>query len=569
MRNRSTSGALTVRAIAGTHVVLLAMSVEPDAVDGLLGFTIERSRGKGGKKEPLPNFLIFEENAGAEEPDHSSAENPFQAFQWCDYAAAPGSSYTYFVTARYGTPTDLKDRDSVEIEIETEDPDQGRHGIYFNRGAAGWQAYQRHFGQRDPDQVPDRGAYKWLSRGLEEALLAFIAQADGEGWGLRASLYEFNCMPILDALWGANRRGVDVEIVVDEMADEKDTTPQPKTKNVAAITVGEIENLCTPRTRSGNISHNKFVVLLRNEKPVEVWTGSTNVTKGGIFGHSNVGHLVRDPAVAAAYLAYWEELVKDPVPADLKDANRKIGEQPEDRLKATGEDRLPAPSSVDAVFSPRSSLAALEWYAELLGQATESAFLTAPFGVSAQLAKVFEEDRDYPRYLILDKEDKRIAPVARKIEKDLDNEVAVGAYLGEGNWHGWLEEHLTGFNDAVLFVHTKYLLVDPLGEDPIVITGSANFSTNSTQNNDENSLVIRGDKGVADVYVTEFMRLFTAFRLRKKANAELAGQAAPNPSPKGPAPAEPLFLEDDDGWAKPYYAEGLKKKERLFFSGSA
>ena len=225
----------------------------------------------------------------------------------------------------------------------------------------------------------------------------------------------------------------------------------------------------------------------------------------------------------------------------------------------------PDPGSA-TVFSPRQRLDALEWYAKLMDGAQESVFLTAPFGVSEQLHEIFDKDKPYPRYLILDHENKYITPVARDIEKDLENEVAVGAYLGKGNWHQWLEEHLTGFNRAVLFIHTKYMLIDPLGDDPIVITGSANFSEGSITGNDENALVIRGDTAVADVYLGEFMRLFTAFRLREKAGADL-GKPAPNPSDAGPQPEKPIHLQPDDGWADPFYAEGTKKKERLLFSG--
>ncbi len=62
-----------------------------------------------------------------------------------------------------------------------------------------------------------------------------------------------------------------------------------------------------------------------------------------------------------------------------------------------------------------------------------------------------------------------------------------------------------------------------------MVTGSANFSKASTISNDENMLVIRGDTDVADVYLTEFMRLFThyEFRARVAAQPGSAGTAAP------------------------------------------
>lgn len=556
MRKKSTSGSLTIRAIAGTHVVVLGMSVDPTARKGLMGFAIERLDKETGEKRHLPNFLLFEENDKGSRSSHSSERNPIQAFQWSDYTAKPGHSYIFTVIARYGKPKALRDGDAVTLEVTTEEADRGRHAIFFNRGTAGWQAYQREFGKRDPDQIADRAGYKWLSRGLEEALLAFLAQAEGKGWAIRGALYEFNYVPVLDALWGAKHRGVDVKVVVD-----------PSSKNLSAIEVSEIKGAYTQRTKA-KIPHNKFFVLLKDGEPVEVWTGSTNITKGGIFGHSNVGHIVRDKTIAAAYLSYWKQLVKDPDRDPLQAWTVSANGEPEQRLKEDGDEVLPPRNSTSVVFSPRQNIDALKWYAALMDRAKESVFLTAPFGVSKQLKKVFENDKDYLRYLILDKENNIIAPVARSIERNLKNEVAVGSYLGQGNWHQWLEEHLTGFNKSVLYVHTKYMLIDALGDDPIVITGSANFSEPSVRDNDENLLVIRGDTGVADIYVTEFMRLFSFFRTRKRARAKQGKQPGPSPSDAGPQPSKPIYLEDDDSWADSHYEPGsTKERERLLFSG--
>ena len=43
--------------------------------------------------------------------------------------------------------------------------------------------------------------------------------------------------------------------------------------------------------------------------------------EGGIFGHLNVGHAVRDPQVAASYLEHWTALSADPDGTTIKDAN--------------------------------------------------------------------------------------------------------------------------------------------------------------------------------------------------------------------------------------------------------
>jgi phosphatidylserine/phosphatidylglycerophosphate/cardiolipin synthase-like enzyme len=78
----------------------------------------------------------------------------------------------------------------------------------------------------------------------------------------------------------------------------------------------------------------------------------------------------------------------------------------------------------------------------------------------------------------------------------------------------------------VFFIHTKFLLVDALANDPLVFTGSANFSGESLKSNDENMLLIRGNTRVADIYVTEFDRIFRHFYSRDAANsiAEHGGQ---------------------------------------------
>ncbi len=57
--------------------------------------------------------------------------------------------------------------------------DDGEHGIWFNRGVAGSQAFSRQFAGWVPTSTPDEThpAMVWLSSGLGEALLAFVGEA--------------------------------------------------------------------------------------------------------------------------------------------------------------------------------------------------------------------------------------------------------------------------------------------------------------------------------------------------------------------------------------------------------
>ena len=159
-------------------------------------------------------------------------------------------------------------------------------------------------------------------------------------------------------------------------------------------------------------------------------------------------------------------------------------------------------------------------------------------------------------------------------EKNRHNQVAVGGYLAGDVLHEylkdrWAAERSNPLSHNVRYTHTKYMLIDPLSDDPLTISGSANFSESSTSGNDENMLVIRGDTRVADVYLGEFMRLFTAFRLRAYVNAApnelvpVAGLA------KEHAVAEKKYLKDDASWAAAAYVSGSPaEKERLLFSGA-
>jgi phosphatidylserine/phosphatidylglycerophosphate/cardiolipin synthase-like enzyme len=111
----------------------------------------------------------------------------------------------------------------------------------------------------------------------------------------------------------------------------------------------------------------------------------------------------------------------------------------------------------------------------------------------------------------------------------------------------------------VRWVHTKFMLVDPLSDDPIVVTGSANFSKASIDTNDEHMVVIRGDTRVADIYFTEFMRSYAHHAFREAlAIANRKGEEW-----------TPQYLEPSDRWQEPYFTERDQRSlRRRYFSGT-
>lgn len=115
-------------------------------------------------------------------------------------------------------------------------------------------------------------------------------------------------------------------------------------------------------------------------------------------------------------------------------------------------------------------------------------------------------------------------------------------------------------------IHAKTLVIDPWGDNPAVLIGSANFSKPSCTNNDENTLLFRGDKRIAAMVATEFLRMYEHYRARywieQIAREEMdSGRPADNSS---------WFLEENSGWSRTAFDPGVnsrKFRDRIVFSG--
>lgn len=563
MRTTAESPILRARAIAGTYVVVLAWDVidgQEDKLDGLLGFAIERT--EYGNDGPVESYWMhgikrFRDKDKGLPPGTpvSTADHPIQSFQWGDYTARAGRSYSYRIVPVFGIPKLLKldDEAAVTVEVRTEteadpstDSNQPLHDIYFNRGVIGSQAYAREFGNADPD--PDDPASRemvWLSRGLFEALRRFIGSARDERYALRAALYEFHYQPVANAFAKAVEAGADVKIVYDAASPYEEG-------NVKTIERAGLDQLdaVIPRTVSEGLRHNKFIVLLEDGEPVAVWTGSTNISPGGIFGHSNVGHVVWDSGVATAYFKYWEHLAENLTPSKLRPLNREATPTPEGRTP---------PNSVVPFFSARDgkdSVETLQWYADRMAEAKEIACITVAFNLDVVFQKVISQDNDVIRYIVKDDD----LGEGEIIGHDRDVLFAAGAFLRKDSLVNFLGERDNPLNSNN-YIHTKFMLVDPLSDDPLVVTGSANFSRPSQRSNDENMLVIRGDTRVADIYFGEYMRIFDhhyARYLVRKLKQE--DKSDPNAG---------YLKENADGWLPSHFdSKSYKVKRRKYFVGS-
>nr|MDT0664559.1 hypothetical protein [Micromonospora sp. DSM 115978] len=136
------------------------------ALDGLLGFAVERTDHTENERFWLNGFKTFAETDTGRPPGTSvsTAQHPVQDFQWSDFTVKPGHSYTYRVVAMRGTPAHLVPSDEVDVTVTAQPVDSGTHSVIFNRGVAGSQAYARKFGNKTPDEAGP-AAFTWLSRG--------------------------------------------------------------------------------------------------------------------------------------------------------------------------------------------------------------------------------------------------------------------------------------------------------------------------------------------------------------------------------------------------------------------
>jgi len=587
------SSAFQIFAVTGINTISFGIKAGKKAREGLLGFAVERLDPAADERYTMPGFKVFKSRIpNPNEDTHVTTwDHPVQSLVWDDFTAKADHEYEYIFHPLKGKPKNLdRSEKPICIRVKTEPLfSKGTHDVFFNRGVASSQAYRRQFGNTPPDKLKPKEksekALQWLTRDLDEAIFKFIRNAK-KGDTLLGCFYEFRYPPVARELKEAIKRKVNVHLIVDGKVNEHTVTDKktgkktkvksfPRTENLKMLEDAGIgkANFTLRQAKPRNIQHNKFMVLLKGakKKPTEVWTGSTNISAGGFSGQTNVGHWVRNPDIAKQYLTYWELMKTDPgarkgfdtsksrkANKALHDAVAKLHDVPTVIEKIN--------SGCVSVFSPRSGLDVLDLYVRLVDSGKSCSCVTLAFGVNDRFRKELLDNTALSHivFMLLEKQD---APNPRSTKEFValttKNNVyeAFGSFLSDPVYQ-WARETNTRqlqLNQHVAYIHSKFLLMDPLGADPIVVTGSANFSEASTNDNDENMLIIRGDQRVADIYFTEFNRLFNHYYFRsvvetiKKRNGHSSDGS--------------LFLAEDDRWLEKYEPGKLRTKRLNLYTG--
>jgi phosphatidylserine/phosphatidylglycerophosphate/cardiolipin synthase-like enzyme len=575
-----------VYAVSGVNTISFAIDATAGARAGLLGFTVERFDPAENHRSTMPGFKVFKSIVPDPQPNQwvSTNDHPIQSLMWDDFTAKPGRAYEYTFRPLRGTPYQI-DRSAAPITIKVKTEPlytTDDHDVFFNRGVASSQAYERKFGNLPPNKLTPKAkqdaAIEWLARDLDDAILKFIASA-GKNDTLLCCFYEFRYDPVVKALAAAAKTVGELKIIIDakdNATKDKNGKVQeafPRNENLKAIKRARIPASCIIR-RDANptaIQHNKFMVILRGaaQTPTDVWTGSTNISEGGVTGHTNVGHWVHDGATAKAFKAYWDLVATNP--GSAKKDDRATATKKKAAYRKAVEALGKAPTTLAGikkgtmtVFSPRSGLDVLKLYVELVDKADELACITLAFGVNQLFKDQLKDNtaQSHLTFLLLDQKDQgRPNATTPYVYINAKNNVykAWGAYI-ENAVYQWAKEtnaKLLRLNSHVGYIHSKFLLRDPLGNDPILVTGSANFSKASTNDNDENMIIIRGNQRVADIYFTEFNRLFNHYYFR--AVTESTGQ--------GPDESARFLAETPKGWLEKYAPGKLKAKRLKVLTG--
>jgi phosphatidylserine/phosphatidylglycerophosphate/cardiolipin synthase-like enzyme len=321
---------------------------------------------------------------------------------------------------------------------------------------------------------------EYLPDELDDELVAYIEAADES---IDLALYNLNNSGLADitaALNNAHQRGVTVRAVYDG--------------DVNALGIQELDNgigkMASPPADFPHygIMHNKFVVIdAESEDPSKpvVWTGSTNFTYNQIHTDPNNAIVIQDQSLARAFRLEFEEM---------------FGSQGEQ------------PNPTEALFGPDKTDNTPHEF--IIGGKRVECFFSPSDGTNHQILKAIgsADQSIHVATMLITRQDLGSA-LAFESDQGRDVEVLINDYDTHGEavvdiLKASLGEDMRLHGEAGI-LHHKFMIVDQAhaAEDPLVLTGSHNWSESAQVRNDENTLIVH-DQGLANAYYQAFVPRF-------------------------------------------------------------
>ena len=320
-----------------------------------------------------------------------------------------------------------------------------------------------------------------LFEAIDDTLIAYIDRASES---LDITIYDFNLTNISnisDAINAAYNRGVAVRVISDGSLAATNT-------GIAAIS-SSIIKIPSPTTSTYGIMHNKFVIIdayHSNPNKAIVWTGATNWQDGQINRDANNVVIVQDQSLAKAYTLEFNEM-----------------------WGSNG----PIPSVTNSRFGPTKSNNTPHEF-NIGGKRVECYFSPSD-NVNTQLLNTINSADNSLNFasMVITRFDLSLA-ITDKVAAGVNAYGLTHTSVGTTTWNdlvnGMQAAHmLANADSANSIMHHKYLIVDQENNnsDPLVWTGSHNWSNNANNKNDENTLVIH-DQNIANQFYQEFYARF-------------------------------------------------------------
>jgi phosphatidylserine/phosphatidylglycerophosphate/cardiolipin synthase-like enzyme len=517
--------------------------------DQLEGFSIQRKLKRGNAAEKttwIDNYAPPGPRTYQNGDHYPSDQRPFRTFTWTDHSVRRGDKVRYRVVPFLAGTTEpsISLASAWTTRVTLGHAPNAKNQAFFNRGFVISQFISRYLDEHYPNMNRIAALKKFkaeVSTQLESAIRIFlsgdvrtalldlldgVAQGNGQ---IYAALFELGDDELLRHLLPLGNRAHivlangSVQVKKDphtKKALETSAEARKRDENKEArkkLRKADVDVQTTSRFVSpGALAHNKFLVVTdKSGKPLKVWTGSTNWTTTGLCTQLNNALLVEDKKVAAAYLSQWQAL-RDagslhPAPLPISNGTpTEVGHNTPGKVR-TSVHFTRAPKKVD-----------LKALGEIVRTAKEGVlFLMFIPGASGVLADIRALAKAKPKLLVRGVVSE--LPKGREDETTGDTTTVRVTIVGapspnvdgtrvfdvvqpEGRKHAtawWAAEtthsqFLSGIGHAI--IHSKVLIVDPFGTDPTVVTGSHNFSNAASQSNDENFIVIRGDRALAEAY---------------------------------------------------------------------
>jgi len=387
-----------------------------------------------------------------------------------------GTTHTYAITGRtaseilYIRAFSVNGSDTAKSTVGTyitASNSTGNIKTYFNRTV-------------DPTVSTGTDAIQ-LDHAIDDTLIKYIERAQET---IDFTIYNFNNSGITNisaALNAAYSRGVVIRVIYD--SDQGNL-------GIAELNAG-IGKLADPIQGypTYGIMHNKFLIFDAKSTdpnlPI-VWTGSTNLTDGQINTDANNVIIIQDQSLAKNYTLEFEEMFGSTGPQpDL--ANSKFGP---DKTDNTAHEFMIGGHRVESYFSPSDGT-----NSKILASINSA---DQDLSVAAMLIT-----RNELGYAIRDRVN---AGVTGKVLVNSDSDPSMATVKAT------LESALgTNFRKTGEsgIMHHKYLIVDNSApaSDPLVLTGSHNWSSSAEYRNDENTLIVH-DATVVNQYYQEFTSRF-------------------------------------------------------------